>query len=46
MSDFSEISYQTINNMFQDGIYDITETNPYFRLVLATTPNMQLVVML
>lgn len=30
---------------FYGNINDLTETNPYFRQVLATTPTMQLVVM-
>lgn len=30
---------------FYGNINDLTEYNPYFRLVLATTPTMQLVIM-
>jgi mannose-6-phosphate isomerase-like protein (cupin superfamily) len=32
-------------NVYHNNISDVTESNNYFRKVIATTPNMQLVVM-
>lgn len=37
--------YALFDNVFHGDINNITETNKYFRKVLSTTPNMQLVVM-
>ena len=37
--------YVLFDNLFHGDINEISETNTYFRKVLSTTPNMQLVVM-
>jgi len=45
LSDFIIIQSNVVGDMFYGNINDLTEDNPYYRRVLATTPNMQLVVM-
>jgi mannose-6-phosphate isomerase-like protein (cupin superfamily) len=44
-SDFIVIPSNVTGDIFSGNISNITEDNSYFRRVLATTPNMQLVVM-
>ncbi len=39
------IPYYSTSDMFSGNINDLTEQNTYYRRVIATTPNMQLVLM-